>query len=145
MSGVSARWVGGLVGDFLKVLIKNICVSPAPSDDAFKGISKDLVTVLQPEPWLLPGWFESRRVCESKSPTTPAGPSAQHSPPQLRRGAQFQARSPTSLFNPSVLDDRCVRILDNLSCRLAREGRVLVVDNVVTPGNDPHRGKQLDS
>src|SRR5262245_30972049 len=43
------------------------------------------------------------RVCESKcwakSGTAPAGPSAQHSPPQLRRGAYFQG----SLAPPTIL------------------------------------------
>src|SRR5262245_61359765 len=43
---------------------------------------------------LLRGWFEKlfgppNRSAGAKSATTPAGPSAQLSPPQLRRGANF--------------------------------------------------------
>jgi hypothetical protein len=41
-------------------------------------------------------------------------------------------------------DERCVRILSNC-CRASRgKGRVLVVDTVVPPGNDPHWSKLLD-
>lgn len=41
-------------------------------------------------------------------------------------------------------DDQCVQILGNCARAMAKGGRVLVVDTVIPPGNDPHWGKQLD-
>jgi hypothetical protein len=41
-------------------------------------------------------------------------------------------------------DDLCVKILENCRCAMAPNGRVLVVDTVIPPGNDPHWGKLLD-
>jgi O-methyltransferase/methyltransferase family protein len=41
-------------------------------------------------------------------------------------------------------DDLCVKILENCRRAMAPNGRVLVVDTVIPPGNDPHWGKLLD-
>ena len=41
-------------------------------------------------------------------------------------------------------DDQCVRILENCRRAMHPGGRVLVVDAVIPPGNDPHFGKALD-
>ena len=41
-------------------------------------------------------------------------------------------------------DDLCVKILENCRSAMAPNGRVLVVDTVIPPGNDPHWGKLLD-
>jgi len=41
-------------------------------------------------------------------------------------------------------DDLCVKILENCRRAMAPNGRVLVVDIVIPPGNDPHWGKLLD-
>jgi hypothetical protein len=41
-------------------------------------------------------------------------------------------------------DDLCVKILENCRRAMAANGRVLVVDTVIPPGNDPHWGKLLD-
>lgn len=41
-------------------------------------------------------------------------------------------------------DDRCTKILENCRRAMAPNGRVLVVDTVIPPGNDPHWGKLLD-
>ena len=41
-------------------------------------------------------------------------------------------------------DDLCVKILQNCRRAMAPKGRVLVVDTVIPPGNDPHWGKLLD-
>jgi hypothetical protein len=41
-------------------------------------------------------------------------------------------------------DEQCVRILSNCSRASSGTGRVLVVDTVVPPGNDPHWSKLLD-
>lgn len=41
-------------------------------------------------------------------------------------------------------DELCVQILTHCRQAMKKGGRVLVVDNVVPPGNDPHWGKQLD-
>jgi len=41
-------------------------------------------------------------------------------------------------------DDLCVKILENCRRAMAPNGRVLVVDAVIPPGNDPHWGKLLD-
>jgi hypothetical protein len=41
-------------------------------------------------------------------------------------------------------DELCVQILTRCRQAMAKGGRVLVVDNVVPAGNDPHWGKQLD-
>ncbi len=41
-------------------------------------------------------------------------------------------------------DDECVRILSRCRAAMAKGGRVLVVDCVIPPGNDPHWGKMLD-
>ena len=41
-------------------------------------------------------------------------------------------------------DDRCVRILSNCFRASQGKGKVLVVDTVVPPGNDPHWSKLLD-
>ncbi len=41
-------------------------------------------------------------------------------------------------------DELCVRILRNCREAMGTGGRVLVVDNVIPPGNDPHWGKKLD-
>jgi len=38
----------------------------------------------------------------------------------------------------------CVKILANCRAAMKTKGRVLVVDNVIPPGNDPHWGKLLD-
>ncbi|WKU43142.1 methyltransferase [Streptomyces sp. VNUA116] len=45
---------------------------------------------------------------------------------------------------PDWSDDDCVRILRSCRRALAPGGRVLVVDAVPEPGNDPHPGKDLD-
>jgi SAM-dependent methyltransferase len=41
-------------------------------------------------------------------------------------------------------DELCVKILSNCRRAMGPEGRVLVVDNVIPPGNDPQWGKKLD-
>jgi O-methyltransferase domain len=41
-------------------------------------------------------------------------------------------------------DELCVKILANCKRALGPRGKVLVVDNVIPPGNDPHWGKKLD-
>ncbi|MER7050578.1 methyltransferase [Streptomyces jumonjinensis] len=41
-------------------------------------------------------------------------------------------------------DDQCVTVLRNCRRSLAPKGRVLVVDAVIPPGDDPHQGKTLD-
>jgi len=41
-------------------------------------------------------------------------------------------------------DDQCVKILENCRAAMNKKGRVLVVDNVIPPGNDPNWGKLLD-
>lgn len=41
-------------------------------------------------------------------------------------------------------DDQCVDILRNCRQAMAPGGRVLVVDAVIPPGNEPHQGKTLD-
>jgi len=41
-------------------------------------------------------------------------------------------------------DDLCLKILGNCRRAMAPDGRVLVVDAVIPPGNDPHWGKLLD-
>ena len=41
-------------------------------------------------------------------------------------------------------DEQCVRILSNCSRASSGTGRVLMVDTVVPPGNDPHWSKLLD-
>jgi len=41
-------------------------------------------------------------------------------------------------------DEQCVKILGNCRAAMNAKGRVLVVDNVIPPGNDPNWGKLLD-
>jgi hypothetical protein len=41
-------------------------------------------------------------------------------------------------------DEECVKILANCRAAMNAKGRVLVVDNVIPPGNNPHWGKLLD-
>jgi O-methyltransferase/methyltransferase family protein len=41
-------------------------------------------------------------------------------------------------------DERCAKILANCRNAMSEKGRVLVVESVIPPGNDPHRGKLLD-
>jgi hypothetical protein len=41
-------------------------------------------------------------------------------------------------------DERCVKILSSCRRALTGKGKVLVVDCVIPPGNDPHFGKLLD-
>ena len=41
-------------------------------------------------------------------------------------------------------DEECVKILSNCRAAMNRDGKVLVVDNVIAPGNDPSWGKLLD-
>ncbi len=41
-------------------------------------------------------------------------------------------------------DERCATILANCCGVMTEEGRVLVVDAVISPGNDPDRGKLID-
>lgn len=41
-------------------------------------------------------------------------------------------------------DEKCVKILANCRAAMNEKGKVLVVDNVITPGNDPSWGKLLD-
>jgi O-methyltransferase domain len=41
-------------------------------------------------------------------------------------------------------DDQCVKILENCRAAMNEKGKVLVVDNVIPPGNDPNWGKLLD-
>ncbi len=41
-------------------------------------------------------------------------------------------------------DEECVKILSNCRAAMNAKGRVLVVDNVIPPGNDPNWGKLLD-
>jgi hypothetical protein len=41
-------------------------------------------------------------------------------------------------------DELCVKILSNCRSAMGERGKVLVVDNVITPGNDPQWGKKLD-
>jgi hypothetical protein len=41
-------------------------------------------------------------------------------------------------------DEECVKILSNCRDAMNEKGKVLVVDNVVSPGNDPGWGKLLD-
>ena len=41
-------------------------------------------------------------------------------------------------------DDACVKILTNCRDAMNEKGKVLVVDNVIAPGNDPSWGKLLD-
>ncbi len=41
-------------------------------------------------------------------------------------------------------DEACVKILTNCRDAMNEKGKVLVVDNVIAPGNDPSWGKLLD-
>ena len=41
-------------------------------------------------------------------------------------------------------DDNCEKILGNIRRSMPDDGRVLIVDAVIPPGNDPHTGKILD-
>jgi hypothetical protein len=41
-------------------------------------------------------------------------------------------------------DEQCTKILANCRAAMSEKGRVLVVDAVIAPGNDPDRGKLLD-
>jgi hypothetical protein len=41
-------------------------------------------------------------------------------------------------------DERCAKILANCSAAMNEKGKVLVIDSVILPGNDPDRGKLLD-
>ena len=41
-------------------------------------------------------------------------------------------------------DEACVKILANCRAAMSEKGKVLVVDNVIAPGNDPSWGKLLD-
>jgi len=41
-------------------------------------------------------------------------------------------------------DEQCVKILENCRDAMNEKGRVLVVDNVIPPGNDPNWGKLVD-
>ena len=41
-------------------------------------------------------------------------------------------------------DDHCVRILRNIRQAIPTEGRLLIIESVIQPGNDPHLGKILD-
>jgi hypothetical protein len=41
-------------------------------------------------------------------------------------------------------DERCVKILANCRSAMSAKGKVLVIDSVIRPGNDPDRGKLLD-
>ncbi len=41
-------------------------------------------------------------------------------------------------------DEQCVKILQNCRDAMNQKGRVLVVDNVIPPGNDPNWGKLVD-
>jgi len=41
-------------------------------------------------------------------------------------------------------DEQCVKILSNCRAAMNKKGRVLIVDNVIPPGNDPNWGKLLD-
>jgi hypothetical protein len=41
-------------------------------------------------------------------------------------------------------DDNCEKILRNIRNSMPDSGRVLIVDSVIPPGNDPHPGKILD-
>ena len=41
-------------------------------------------------------------------------------------------------------DERCIRLLRLCRDAMAPDGRVLVVDHVIPPGNAPHRGKLMD-
>jgi hypothetical protein len=41
-------------------------------------------------------------------------------------------------------DEQCVKILENCRDAMNPKGKVLVVDNVIPPGNDPNWGKLLD-
>jgi O-methyltransferase domain len=41
-------------------------------------------------------------------------------------------------------DEQCVKILANCRAAMNEKGRVLVVDNVIPPGNDPSWGKLVD-
>jgi hypothetical protein len=41
-------------------------------------------------------------------------------------------------------DQQCAKILANCCTAMNKNGRVLVVDAVIPPGNEPHRGKLLD-
>jgi hypothetical protein len=41
-------------------------------------------------------------------------------------------------------DDRCIRILSNCRDAMAQDAKVLIVEHVISPGNAPDWGKQLD-
>ncbi len=41
-------------------------------------------------------------------------------------------------------DETCVNILRNIKQAMAPQGRILVADTVIPPGNEPHGGKVLD-
>jgi hypothetical protein len=41
-------------------------------------------------------------------------------------------------------DERCTKILANCCAAMSEKGKVLVVDSLIPPGNDPDRGKLLD-
>ena len=41
-------------------------------------------------------------------------------------------------------DDKCQKILGNIRGSMPDDGRVLLIDAVIPPGNDPHPGKILD-
>jgi len=50
-----------------------------------------------------PSGFPNRST-RTKPPTTPAGPSAQHSPPPVRRGASFQERQSYGTEHNTIFD-----------------------------------------
>lgn len=69
---------------------------------------------------------------------------------RLQSGNFFEAvpKGGDAYIMKSILHDwndkECVKILANCRAAMKEKGRVLVVDNVVSPGNDPGWGKLLD-
>jgi hypothetical protein len=41
-------------------------------------------------------------------------------------------------------NEHCVKILANCRAAMNQKGRLLVIDSVISPGNDPGRGKLID-
>lgn len=118
--------------------------------DVAGGHGSLLATILKANPRLKGVLFDRGPViarAESDQYMTTRGISGRC---RLERGDFFEAvpKGGDAYIMKNILhdwnDEACVKILRNCRAAMNEKGKILVVDNVIAPGNDPSWGKLLD-
>lgn len=113
--------------------------------DVGGGVGGLLLAVLRARPGLSGVLFDHEKVLAANVLGELAAPDRW----ELVPGDFFESVPPGDLYTLKNIihdwnDERCVRILSNCRVSMHPGGKLLVIDTIIPPGNEPHAGKAAD-